>query len=73
MDYSYKKGVSDSCIGFSDADWGGDLDDWKSTSGHIGETTISWRSKKQLCVALSTAKVEHVTLSSTTQESLWLR
>ena len=72
----YKKGNSDNCLGFSDADWGGDLDDWKSTSGYvfqIGETAISWRSKKQTCMALSTAEAEYVALSSTAQESLWLQ
>ena len=72
----YKKGNSDNCSGFSDADWGGDLDDRKSTSGYvfqIGETAISWRNKKQTCVALSTAEAEYVALSSTAQESLWLQ
>ena len=72
----YKKGNSDNCSGFSDADWGGDLDDQKSTSGYvfqIGETAITWRSKKQTCVALSTAEAEYVALSSTAQESLWLQ
>ena len=72
----YKKGNSDNCSGFSDADWDGDLDDQKSTSGYvfqIGETAISWRSKKQKCMALSTAKAEYVALLSTTQEPLWLQ
>lgn len=72
----YKKGASDSCLGYSDADWGGDLDDRKSTSGYIfqiGETAISWRSKKHTCVALSSAEAEYVALSSAAQESLWLQ
>ena len=65
-----------SCSGYLDADWGGDLDAQKSTSGYdfqIGETAISWRSKKQTCVALSTAEAEYVALSSAAQESLWLQ
>ena len=72
----YKKGNSNNYSGFSDADWGGDLDDRKSTSGYvfqIGETAISWRSKKQTCVASSTAEAEYVALSSTAQESWWLQ
>ena len=63
-------------MGFSDADWGGDLDDRKSTSGYvfqIGGTAISWRSKKQACVALSTAEAEYIALASTAQESVWLQ
>ncbi len=52
---------------------GGDLDDRKSTSGYvfqIGGTAISWRSKKQACVALSTAEAEYIALASTAQESV---
>ena len=47
--------------GFSDADWAGDHDDRKSTSGFvfmISGAVISWNSKKQMCVALSTAEAE---------------
>ena len=37
IDYEiqYKKGESDDCVGFSDTDWAGDTDDWKSTSGYM--------------------------------------
>ena len=62
-------------MGFSDADWGGDLDDRKSTSGYmfkLGGAAVSWRSKKQACVALSTAEAEYIALTSAAQESLWL-
>ena len=34
---------------------------------------ISWRSKKQKWVALSTAEAEYVSLSGAAQEFLWLR
>ena len=63
-------------MGFSDADWGGDLDDRESTSGYmfqVGGTAISWRSKKQTCVVLSTAEAEYIALASAAQESLWLQ
>ena len=36
-------------------------------------TAISWRSKKQTCVALSTAEAEYVALSSAGQEAVWIR
>ena len=64
------------CVGFSDADWGGDLNDHKSISGYvfqIGGTAISWKSKKQACVALSTVEAECIALASTAQESVWLQ
>ena len=70
----YQKSVSKAVIGYSDADWGGDTTDCKSTSGYlfqIGGTAISWQSKKQSCVSLSTA--EYVALAGTTQEALWLK
>ena len=63
-------------IGFADADWAGDVTDRRSTSGYVfclSGGAISWRSKKQDCVALSTAEAEYVALSSAGQESVWLR
>ena len=62
--------------GFSDADWAGDTNDRKSTSGYVftmSGSAISWRSKKQTSVALSTAEAEYIALSSATQEAMWLR
>ena len=67
---------NNNCVAFSDSDWGGDLDDRKSTSGYvfqIGGGAVSWRSKKQTSVALSTAEAEYVALASATQEALWMR
>ena len=67
---------SGDCVGYSDADSGGDLDDRKSTSGYlfqIGGGAVSWRSKKQTCVALSTAEAEYVALASAAQEAMWVR
>ena len=72
----YTKGGASKCIGFSDADWAGDINDQKSTSGYVfmlSGGAVSWSSKKQKCVALSTAEAEYVALSSAAQESIWLR
>ena len=72
----YCKDGSKKCIGFSDADWGGDINDRKSTSGYlfqISGAAVSWRSKKQTCVALSTAEAEYMALASAAQEAIWLR
>ena len=72
----YTPQSNNNCVGFSDSDWGGDLDDRKSTSGYvfqIGGGAVSWRSKKQTSVALSTAEAEYVALAGATQEALWMR
>ncbi len=72
----FKKEMSIDCIGYSDADWAGDNGDRKSTSGYlflIAGGPVSWRSKKQDTVALSTAEAEYVALSIVSQECVWLR
>lgn len=63
-------------IGYSDADWGGDVSSRKSTSGFVAlynKNTISWFSKKQTCVALSTMEAEYLSASSAAQELVNLR
>ena len=63
-------------VGYSDADWAGDVNDRKSTSGYVFEIcggAVSWRSKKQSCVALSTAEAEYMALASATQEAIWMK
>ena len=34
---------------------------------------VSWKSRKQTCVALSTAEAEYVALTNTSQEVIWMR
>jgi hypothetical protein len=58
---------------FADADWAGDSDR-RSQSGFIfmyAGGPIAWSSKKQSCVALSTAEAEIVAASSCVQDALW--
>ena len=72
----YKKTEDKALIGYSDADWAGDQDDRHSTTGNLflmSGGTISWLSKKQPGVTLSTAEAEYVALSTATQEAVWLR
>nr|GEX53608.1 retrovirus-related Pol polyprotein from transposon TNT 1-94 [Tanacetum cinerariifolium] len=62
--------------GFSDADYAGCKDSFKSTSGgaqFLGEKLVSWSSKKQDCTALSTAEAEYVSLSTCCAQVLWMR
>ena len=49
--------------GYSNNDWGGDLDDRKNIFGFvffIGNTVFSWMSKKQSIVTLSTCEAEYI-------------
>ena len=62
--------------GSCDADWGGDLDDRRSTTGYVfmlNSHVISWQSRKQTSVATSSTQAEYQSLSSATKEALWLR
>ncbi len=72
----YERSDSGTLIGYSDADWAGDQDDRHSTTGNVfllGGGAVSWLSKKQSTVALSTAEAEYVALSQAAQECVWLR
>ena len=63
-------------IGYCDADWAEDSCDRKSRSGFIftyNGGTVSWASRKQHCVALSTAEAEYVALTEACQELSWLQ
>ena len=71
----FNKNVSIQLQGYSDADWAGNLEDRKSTSGFIfkiADGPISWGSKKQNCVALSTSEAEYIALCLSIQEGLWI-
>ncbi|KAL0536239.1 hypothetical protein IC582_025181 [Cucumis melo] len=61
--------------GYSDADWAGDPTDRPSTTGYcfyLGDSLISWRSKKQNVVSRSSTKSEYRALADATAELLWL-
>ncbi|XP_057443849.1 uncharacterized mitochondrial protein AtMg00810-like [Lotus japonicus] len=62
-------------IGYVDADWCGDKDDKKSTTGFVflcGDAPISWCSKKQPIVALSSCEAEYVAASFGACQAVWL-
>lgn len=62
--------------GFTDANWVGSLTDRKSTSGgvfSIGSTSVSWYSRKQRSVALSSAETKYMVASLAACEAIWMR
>jgi hypothetical protein len=62
--------------GYTDADWVGIVSDRKITSGccfSLGSTMISWQSRKQSNIALSTMEAEYIAASSASCEAIWLR
>jgi hypothetical protein len=82
----YLRGSSKLCLcfgeskpvleGFTDADWAGDLDSRKSTSGYLftfAGGAVSWQSKLQKCVALSTTEAEYIAANEAGKEVIWLK
>ena len=68
-------GSKDLTEGFSDADWAGQKDR-HSISGYsfyFRQGVISWSSKKQHIIALSSTKAEYIAQMHTAKEALWLR
>uniref|UniRef100_A0AAV1UAI6 Integrase catalytic domain-containing protein n=1 Tax=Peronospora matthiolae TaxID=2874970 RepID=A0AAV1UAI6_9STRA len=71
----YKPSARIDFRGYSDADWAGDLTDRKSTSGYtfmLLGAPVSWGSKKQPSVSLSTSEAEYIALSLSIQEGKWI-
>jgi len=69
-------GTVDNLIGYTDSDFAGDLDDRKSTSGYvfsISGAAVSWKSKKQSLVSLSSTEAEYIACSEAIREGIWLR
>nr|GEZ35464.1 hypothetical protein [Tanacetum cinerariifolium] len=72
----YTKDFGFELIGFSDADYAGCKDTFKSTSDgaqFLGEKLVSWSSKKQDYMALSTVEAEYMSLSTCCTQVLWMR
>lgn len=87
--FRYLAGTNDHCLvyqrggeddltlkGFVDTDWANERSDRSSTSGYIFDLSrgaISWSSKKQTLIALSSTEAEYIAGAHATKEVVWLR
>jgi hypothetical protein len=62
-------------LGYCDANWGGDLEDRRFTTGFvfmIEGGAISWSSKRQPTIALSTTEAEYIANTQATKQAIWI-
>jgi hypothetical protein len=60
---------------FIDSDYGGCRDTWRLTSGYVfimAGGAVSWSSKRQATIALSTVEAEYVAMSRCAQQMVWM-
>ncbi len=85
----YLKGIKDLSIvyngslnrsitleGYYDTDWGGNQENRHSTTGFIFQIcggAVSWNSKKQPMIALSSTKAEYISATQAAKKAVWLR
>ena len=83
---TYLRGTTRDCLcfkgsdpilkGYTHGDMAGDLDNRKSTTGYLftfSAGAISWQSKLQKCVALSTTEAEYIVATEAGKEMVWLK
>ena len=86
MNFKYLRGTSKLCLsfgkgkpaleGYTNVDMAGDLDGRKSTSGYLFTFVvgaISWQSKLQKCVALSTTEAKYIAATEAGKEIVWIK
>jgi hypothetical protein len=72
----YPKGSTFDLLGYPDSDYASCKVDRKSTTGtcqFLGRSLVSWSSKKQNLVTLSTAKAEYVAAGACCAQLLWMK
>ena len=72
----YKRGGNEKLLAFTDSDYAGDVEDRKSTSGYVfvlNSGAVSWCSKKQPIVTLSTTEAEFVAATVCACQAIWMK
>jgi len=72
---TYSQDKIHNLAGFSDADFAGDRQTRKSTSGYVFKMCngpVTWSSRRQQSVSLSTTESEYIAASEATKEAVWL-
>ncbi len=62
-------------VRYCDVDWAGDLEDKRSTTWFVfmmGGGAISWSSKQQPIITLSTTEAEYMASTQVTKEAIWM-
>ncbi|KAL0345471.1 UNVERIFIED_CONTAM: Secreted RxLR effector protein [Sesamum radiatum] len=71
----YKKGRVDELVTYTDSDYAGDVEDMKNTSGYVfllSSGAVSWSSRKQSVINLSTIEAEFIAATSCACQAVWL-
>ena len=72
----YSTSSSPPLLSYTNANWASYINNYKSTLGYVsilGGSTISWSSKKQATIALSSTKAKYIIRAYATKEAIWLR
>ncbi|KAJ0468434.1 putative RNA-directed DNA polymerase [Helianthus annuus] len=72
----YERGEQVVLVGYTDSDWAGSIDDRKIISASVfsvGSAAVTWSSKKQDIVALSTTEAEYVSATAAACQATWMR
>jgi len=72
----YSHSGNSTLMGYCDADWAGSADGRKSISGgclFLGNNLISWFSKKQNCLSLSTVEAQYIAAGSSCSQLVWMK
>jgi transposase InsO family protein len=75
MQLCYKEPMAE-LEGYCDADWASDVEERRSCTGYLFKMSggaISWRSKRQATIALSSTEAEYMAMSESGCEVIWLR
>lgn len=76
MKLSYRKIDDSEMVGYCDADHAGDLDERRSTTGYVFQLqggAVSWATRKQPTIALSSTEAELMSMVAAIQEAIWLK